>query len=224
MHGMINGTVYTQEEPELGSEKAPIFKVDDFYFCRGPIIAGHVHVPGCYEKYAYYCGSPYRWSHGEEQPKGFYILLRNLNDGSHYIHFEEIFSANYKTINIDDLLLADPKDAINYINNLKESEGIDYIRLQFKNELDDNTSTNLQLIKNFYRTNPSVKIHHKQKKKKVDINNKNVENEVIEKYKQYEYIVDPSLSEYEVLVRYINDNKGYEFITVDELTKILSEI
>lgn len=224
MHGNIYGAIYTQEEPELGSEKAPTFKVSDFKFSKGPIIAGHVHVPGCYEKFAYYCGSPYRWQFGEEQPKGFYILLRDLNDGSHYIHFEEIISEKYITIDIDHLLLIDPKEAIQYINDLREKENIHHIRLQFKNELNDTTSTNLQLIKNFYRTNTSVKIHHKQKKKKLEVNKNNVDDIIMEKYKGFEYIIDPSLSEYEILTRYINDNKGYEFITVDELIEILKEI
>ncbi len=224
MHGNIQGAIYTQEEPELGSEKAPTFKVSDFRFSRGPIIAGHVHVPGCYEKYAYYCGSPYRWQFGEEQSKGFYIVLRDLNDGSHYTHFEEIISEKYVTISIDDLLMIDPKDAINYINDLKEKDKIDHIRLQFKNELNDSTSTNLQLIKNFYRTNSSVKIHHKQKKKRAEVDKDSIDNEVMEKYRGYEYIIDPSLSEYEILTHYINDNKGYEFITVDELMDILKEL
>lgn len=223
MHGNIYGAIYTQEEPELGSEKAPVFRVKDFIYSKGPIIAGHVHIPGVYEKYAYYCGSPYRWAHNEEQAKGFYILLRDLNDGSHYIHFEEIFSAKYVTINIDDLLMQDPKLAINYINDLKQKESIDYIRLQFKKELNEESSTNLQLIKNFFRANPTVKIHHKQKKSSVNDNSK-LENEILQKYSQYDYIIDGSLSEYEILVRYINDNKGYEFITVDELMQILSEV
>lgn len=224
MHGTIHGVIHTGELPELSSYKAPIFKVSDFQFSRGPIIAGHIHVPGCYEKYAYYCGSPYRWSHGEEEAKGFYIVLRDLHTGGHYTHFEEIFSAKYRTINVDELLLLDPKEAINQINNLKQKENIDYIRLQYKKELNDNTSTNLQLIKNFYRGDSSVKIHYKQKKEKSIDNNEFISNEDMEKYKQYEYMFSPNLSNEEILVRYINDNKGYEFITVEELTEILTEI
>lgn len=224
MHGNIYGAIYSQESPELGSEKAPIFKVNDFSLSRGPIISGHVHVAGCYEKYAYYCGSPYRWAHGEEQPKGFYIVLRNLDNNTHYTHFEEIFSHKYITINIDELLLGDPKEAISFIQEQQKNNSIDFVRLQFKDELNDNSSTNLQLIKNYFRTNTSVKFNHKKPKKKVDISTETVQNEVMEKYKQYEYIVDPSLTEYEIFVRYVNDMKGTDFITVDELTKILSEI
>ena len=64
--------------------------------------------------------------------------------------------------------------------------------------MNDTSSTNLQLIKNFYRTDSSVKIHHKQKKKRSEVNRDNIDNEVMEKYKGYEYIIDPSLSEYEI--------------------------
>ena len=40
---------------------------------------------------------------------------------------------------------------------------------------------------------------------------------------EYSYILDDNLTGYEKFTRYINQNEGYEFITVDELISILEE-
>ena len=48
-----------------------LFTIDDFVNCTGPIIAGHVHEPGCFNKYFYYTGSPYSWSFADHDNKGF---------------------------------------------------------------------------------------------------------------------------------------------------------
>ena len=42
-------------------------------------------------------------------------------------------------------------------------------------------------------------------------------------YAQYNYILDPNLSPYEIFVRYVNQQQGSQFITVDDLQKLLSE-
>jgi hypothetical protein len=41
------------------------------------------------------------------------------------------------------------------------------------------------------------------------------------KYNEYQYIYDKSLSPEQVLTRYINQQKGYQYITTDELKDIL---
>ena len=42
--------------------------------------------------------------------------------------------------------------------------------------------------------------------------------------KEYDYIFDKTLSEYEIMSRYINQNKGYKYISADELIEFLNEI
>ena len=37
------------------------------------------------------------------------------------------------------------------------------------------------------------------------------------------FVLDKSLSEYEILTKYINYNKGYEYITTDQLITLLQE-
>ena len=48
--------------------------------------------------------------------------------------------------------------------------------------------------------------------------------EMANKYKEYDYIFDKTLSEYEIMSRYINQNKGYKYISADELIEFLNEI
>lgn len=219
MHGTIKNAIYGKDKEDLDSAREPVFSIDNFCMCRGPIISGHVHVQQCLNGYFYYTGSPYRWCFGEEEPKGFLIVVHDLDTGYHYTHFEEIKSYRYDTINLDHMLNLDPKNVIEHIDNLKKN-GIDYIRVEFTNIPNDLEQSNLELLKNYYRTNSFVKL------KIENLNNKKVleqNQEFLEKFNQYEYILDSSLSEYDILTRYINDQKGYKYISVEELKKIIEE-
>ena len=46
--------------------------------------------------------------------------------------------------------------------------------------------------------------------------------ELQERYSDYDYILDDNLSSYEKLTRYINQNKGYEYITTDQLIEVVT--
>lgn len=214
MHGTIKGSVYGANKEDLNTDKSPVFDISSFGLCRGPIIAGHVHKPGCFETYMYYCGSPIRFAYGEEESKGFIVLLHNLDTREHYVHFEEIKSFRYDTINLDHMIMSDPKDVIAYLKQLQDS-GIDNIRVEFT----QNNEENLNILRNYYKNNSNIKIHLKLK----DIDRGvQIDSEQLKKYDEYNYIIDQQLSPYEILTRYINDNKGYHFISTEELINILS--
>lgn len=221
MHGVIKGAIYQAKGQESGmnSEKAPTFTIDDFCMCRGPIISGHVHISGCFNKHFYYCGTPYRWCFGEEGEKGFFITIQNLDTQQYYIHFEPIKSFRYDTINVDDILFKDPKDVINYVNSLKEN-GIDNIRLEYKKELSETELLNLDIIKQYYKNNSNIKIKTQNSKQKEILK---ASEEILDKYKGLEFVMDKSLSEYEILTMYINHQKEYNYITTDELIELLKE-
>lgn len=211
LHGTIAGSIYGKDFEDLDSQREPVFSIDSFGYCLGPIIAGHVHVPQCIQNHIYYTGSPIRDRFGEEQPKGFSILLHNLDTREYCLRFEEIKSFRYDTVNLDDIIDKDPREIIAYIDNLK-SQGIDNLRVEFTKP-----SENIQILKNYYRPNSSVFIKDDMKARELAVRNKTIE----EKYNQYSYILDKNLSEYEILVKYINQNMGHTYITVDELMQIL---
>lgn len=221
MHGEIKGSIYrgaNKVEPTLDTDKSPIFTIEDFRMCLGPIISGHIHTASCYDGYFYYCGSPYRWKFGEEQEKGFLIVLQNLDTSEHYVHLEPIQSYRYDTVDLETLLLQDPKTIIDYTNNLLNN-GVDFIRLQYKGYIDDDKSSKLELIKNYFRNYNNVKIHVDRKKNAIIAN----QQELSDKYKEYDYILDSNLDEYQILTKYINQQQGYEYISVQELKDLLSE-
>jgi DNA repair exonuclease SbcCD nuclease subunit len=212
MHGTIKGAIYGDNAGE-----SRLFTIQDFCNCKGPILSGHVHVPGCHYSHFYYCGSPLRWKFGEEEEKGFLIVLHNLDTSQYYIHMEYIKSFRYDTINLDHMLTLDPKDIIQYVNGLK-NQGIDYIRIEFNHQSDN--IDNLELIKNYYKNNSNIKINIKE-----DRRNKllKISPEQVEEMKKYNYIFDKSLSEYNIFTRYVNEDKGYEYITVEKLLQLLGE-
>lgn len=213
MHGTFENSIYGKNKEDLGSKREPVFSMDSFKNCYGPVISGHVHVCQCLENHFYYTGSPYRWCYGEEQPKGFLILLHNLDTRRYCIHFEEITSFRYDTINLDDILGKDPKIVIDYIKNLK-AKGIDNIRVEFTKEND-----NLAIIKDFYKSDNKVIIKYDAKARK----EKEQAELLKKKYDNYNFILDKNLSPYEILARYVNQNLGYAYITSNDLIELLKE-
>lgn len=215
LHGAVKGSIYGCNEENLNSNKAPVFDINSFRNCNGPIICGHVHIAGCYQNHIYYSGSPLRWQFGEEEPKGFIICLHNLDTHQYYIHLEEITSFRYDTINLDDMINNDPKDVINYITRLKEVEGIDYIKIRFTE-----SSNNISILKKYYKNNFNIVIDASDIQFQETIRENQKAND---KFKEYEYLMDTNLSPYDIFTRYVNQCKGEQFITVDELVKILSD-
>lgn len=214
LHGTFRGSFKGTEVATL-KNSSPIFSINNFQNCAGPILMGHYHIPGCYEQYAYYNGSALRFAFGEEQEKGFLVTIYNPVTRYHYTELVPIRSHSYITINIDDIVNNDPKDIIEYIKNEKESRGIDYIRVQFKCATD-----NMNIVRNYFRNNGFVKFQELNKK---DREMQQVDEEIIKKNEKYSYILDPSISDYDKFVTYMNQNEGYEFITTDDLIKLLEE-
>lgn len=216
IHGTIAGTVRGANERNHESIRA-VFDLSDFKYCRGPIICGHVHKPQVIEGgYIYYSGCPIRYKYGEEEPKGFLICLHNYKTREFYVHFQEIESFRYDTINIDDILSNDPKDIINYIQGLKAS-GIDNIRIQFSH---DTAST--EVIRSYFKSIPYVKVDDTFIKKQVELE-ANIDLFDDDEYSGLEFVLDETLDKKEILCRYANFLKGYIYVTVDELNTLLKE-
>ena len=211
MHGTIKGAIYGDN-----SGQSRLFNINDFGNCLGPIISGHVHVAGCFEKYFYYGGSPIRWKFGEEQEKGFLVVLYDLDSRYHYTHMMPVYSFRYDTINIDDLMTNDPKDIIEYINNLKEKENIDYIRIEFSEEF---PTDNVELLKAYYQTNGKIKMKMNRSKQKIQEDKINTQ-----LYDQYSYMFDKNLSPYDILARYINEQENAVLVTGDQIKQLVEEI
>lgn len=215
LHGTFKGSFKGSEIATLNSTHAPVFSMASFINCAGPILMGHYHISGCYESYAYYNGSAFRYKFGEEQPKGFLITLYNQWNRWHYTELIPINSYSYVTININDLLNDDPKKIIEFIKHYKESNGIDYVRVQF-----NNANENMNIVRSYFRNNPNIVLQELDKKSRTL---EQINQTLIEQNSQYSYIIDSQLDDYTKFVMYMNQNEGSDFITVDELIKLLEE-
>ena len=111
------------------------------------------------------------------------------------------------------MITYDPSVVISEIKRLQDS-GIDNIRLEFTADHE-----NINIIKTYFRNNPSVAIKCDYKNDLIRKKSK----EALEQYVEYDYLTDKSLSEFDILSKYINQNKGYVYITPQELIDILKE-
>lgn len=216
VHGMYKGAVYQQDSNDLNSMKAPTFEYGDFRMCSGPVLFGHVHTPGCFNSHVYYSGSPLRWCFGEEEDKGFLYVAIDMDTKRYYPYFWTIESYKYSTINLDHMIGQDPNTVIEYVKSL-QAKGIHNIRLEFNKPMTDAEVANFNIIKSFYKDNPVVKIKADLLKQVNGI----TEKEMTEKMEKYSYLMDPTLNEYQIFTRYLNEQKGYEYITTEELLQIL---
>lgn len=217
MHGTVAGSIYGKTIPTLDSPREPIFGIDHFCNCAGPIIAGHVHTPGCFGKHIYYCGSPYRWQFGEEEDKGFIILLHDLSNSLYAVHYQKIISDSYITINIDDMINNDPKKVIEFITHKMQAEHITYLRVQ----ITQNNPENINILQTYYRNNSAVRIDAR-----VNITQSVEEGleEEKKKYFGYEYLFDKNIPPEDKLVKYINQSEGSIFLTREDLIAILKDL
>lgn len=216
LHGMIEGAVYQQNSSDLSTNKSPTFIASDFRMCYGPTLCGHVHTPGCFNSHIYYSGSPLRWCYGEEQEKGFLYVAIDLDSHKYYPYFWTIESYKYCTINLDFMLMEDPNKVIDHVKKLQDS-GIHNVRIEFAKQMSEQEIANLSILKNFYKDNNTVKIKADTYRQSLSYN----DSALNEKINKYSYIMDPSLNEYQILTMYINQEKGFEYITTEELLNIL---
>lgn len=214
MHGTYVNSIHGKNEPDLDAQREPVFCMEHFINCCGPIMSGHVHTPKCFNIHFHYLGTPLRYKFGEEEEKGFSILLHNIDTLEYYVHFQPIQSFRYDTINLDDMLQGDPRLIIEYINQLQAS-GIDHIRVQFTNNVEDS----INIVKNYYRSSGTVKIDSDFKNEKVLREIKDLD----KKYESYGYLHSPGEPENK-LSEYINQCEGSVFITADELKELLQDL
>jgi len=215
MHGTFAGSIPTKNVPCLDTGREPIFCIEDFGSCRGPIISGHVHVAQRYKGDFYYTGSPLRWCFGEEDPKGFMILLHKPETRQYLIHFEEIQSFRYDTIYLDNLFTRDPKEMIDYILSIKQ-KGIDYLRVKIT-EYDE---AKILMLRNYFFNRKDIQIKTDFEQQKIQEDLRKMGN----KYEKYDYLFDKNLSPESILVNYINQTEGNAYWTVDSLAKFMKDL
>ena len=210
-HMTVKGAIYGDN---VGTGR--LFDIEDFLRTKGPIMSGHVHVPGNYIHDFYYTGSPIRYKFGEEQTKGFLLVVYDMYTHLYNVELVPIESYNYSTIELTDII-NDPAKVIAHIDKLKKDGGIDYIKIRVKYIVD---GANKTVITKFYRNRADVKLEFMdaQAEALAKIEEEQAKNDDI-----YGFLSDSSITDEEKFCRYVNIQEGYDFITVDRLKEILSD-
>lgn len=214
MHGSVEGAIYDNKQQE-----SKMFSTRDFGFCLGPVISGHIHTGPNLNSYIFYNGSPIRWCFGEEETKGFQIVLYDMDSRYYYVHKEPIYSFRYDTVSIDDILTSDPKQVIDYINNLKKENNIDYIRLKCISNID--TQENLNILKEYYRLDKTIKW---KITKEEDLAKEAMDKKTKDLYNQYSYFFNKSMSPYEILARFVNESQTDMIVSADQIIEVLRDL
>lgn len=207
VHGTFEGSVYGNN---VG--RGRLFTAGDFIYCKGLAVSGHVHTPGCFQGFYYYCGCPYRWKFGEEEDKGFLIIAHNLDNQYHSVDFIKIDSPKYITIYMDELISNDPQQIINFIDTKQQAEGIDYIKVRIRVPVQPVAKN---VIAQYYQNNKNTFVEFIEEKKET-IFEKNATSD------SYNFLIDDKISDLERFCLFVNENEGEQFITVEKLKEILS--
>lgn len=220
MHGTLVGGVPMATEENLDSKREPVFSLDCFSGCKGPIIAGHVHTAMCLNSYMYYCSSPMRWRFGEEQEKGYGILVTDLDTFSHHYEFMPIKSFTYTTISIEDIDTNDIEKMMIYIQNLLNS-GIDHLRIICNGA----PEYQVKILQEAIRSNKAmerVKLSSTRTQRQgLFSSEKAEETNLSEDMKKLKFILDSDIDNFMKFVLFLNLNEGSEFMTVERLKAIL---
>ena len=217
MHGTLVGGVYGANKEKLESNREPVFSIDSFSSCKGPIIAGHVHKAMCLNSNMYYVSDPIRHRFGEEDEKGFGICISS--SAGHYYKFIGIASFRYDTITLESLGTNDPDKIIKKLNEM-QMNGIDHIRLDMSGPREEFAIPIMNLLEHQYAQNSNISFIKPSVNKTVPIN---TTEDIINKYSDMDFLLDNKLSEVDKFVMYVNYNKGCEFITADKLKAILND-
>lgn len=212
LHGTFKGAVYGDN---VGNGR--LFTPDDFLHCLGFMVGGHVHISGCYSKYFYYCGSPYRWKFGEEKDKGFLISVYDQSTRQHYVHFQKIECDTYITLDMSGTENQNPKDVIDKINHIRKQQNIDYLKMKFTRPVAPADRT---VIESYFRNNPNIFVEFLSVMEEKQMEQR----ENGELPDEYNFILDPKLSDLEKFCQYVNLKEGSNFVTVDKLKDLLNDL
>lgn len=209
MHGTLKELAPFNTEVGLNG-RTPVFTLNNFINTT-LVMSGHIHRPSEIANFQY-CGSPYTWKFGEEYDKGFFIVTQVPCMKSYSKEFIKINSIDYKTIRIDNIIDKQPNEIRDYINSL--DDGVSVYRIKADN-VTNKLLSSINILKDYYSRNSRYK---------VVINNieqvkENNKNEIPD---EFSFILDKTLSPYEMMSRYISIVNDVS-IPPDEMINLLKK-
>ena len=224
MHGTFVGAVPGANMEDLDNKRSPIFSIQSFSGCKGPIISGHIHTGMCLANHMYYVSSPIRYKFGEEQPKGYAIVVLNTDTYQYTYDSMEIVSFRYDTIPIGALGTEDPDQMIKALTAM-QANGISHIRL-------DCTGMPVwqqEILQKWVHENPNrgIKLYNTTRQTtdttQITDGSVNTTDEILDKFKGMEFLLDETIDPQVKFFMYLQFNEGNSFITIERLKELLSK-
>ena len=213
-----------ESHPEIMKQKNVIYRYDYWNkLVKGPLIAGHWHDGNVYDN-LYYCGSPFRWSFGEENDKGFLFLQYDTNTSEYLIEkIKNPLAATYATFQIYSNLYRTKETYQSLLNEIKDKiQELSGSTLQNKIRIqvylvDEKPENNILISTLRQETNgyPNVKVTVKNRMKEKQ--RKEESKKLKEKKKQLGFVLEEE-SKPKIIQRYIQET------TSDEVTVPLEYI
>ena len=220
MHGTFKGAIVGKNERTLDSVREPVFDIEDFGGCLGPIISGHNHVHSAYGNGSFfYCGSPIRWNFGEEKPKGWILLLHNIREKWFRVHFEPIKSFRYDTLQLGEIMQSDPNTIIQYIEQVKNA-GVDFLRVQFT----VNDGDKIALLRSYYRNRRDIKLESVFDKQRRDMVQDKLDAMDESQKQMVNVLTDNNLTPEEKLVIYMNKKNNDSYWNIDLFRQFMEDV
>lgn len=158
MHGTIEQTKFKEQNSENISSAAPIFKLKDLYKISNLVISGHIHTPMTFHNKFFYIGSLLRTCHGEEEDKGWNVIVYT---SSKYYRVDQIvneFTFIYKEISITNDVFENKNIdyLIGYINKYIDNNNVDKLSIKITCIDNEPNKIKVDMFKKYFHKQPNI--------------------------------------------------------------------
>ena len=165
IHGMIEPCQFTTQHSENLDSSAPVFKLKKFYnVCRGPIIGGHIHIPMVFNDKFFYVGSTLRTCHGEEEDKGWDIIVYSQKYGKYRVDkIINEYTFNFATMKIsNNFIEANTVDEIvDHVESFIKKKNVDRLSLKVTCIDKEETTVKIEMLKKYFGKNTNITLGFK---------------------------------------------------------------
>lgn len=217
-HGMFIECSFGVNDGESQISKAPIFNSKQIVsICKGPIIFGHIHTRTIIRKHIHYIGSFSRWVYGQEEPKGFEVIMYDTKSSRYLYEFiENKLAPKYDTIVIKNFThFENIETLINFINKFK----IDNLRIKvILDKVNEHDKLFITYLREYYTNKSGYKLEI-ENKVQTEMR-KDIENKVNTLLEKYDFVFDKKLPP-EIKIQKFIERKNSKLIDLEVIKDIL---
>lgn len=217
-HGMFIECSFGTNDGESQISKAPIFNSKQIVsICKGPIIFGHIHTRTIIRKHIHYIGSFSRWVYGQEEPKGFEVIMYDTKSSRYLYEFiENKLAPKYDTIVIKNFThFENIETLINFINKFK----IDNLRIKvILDKVNEHDKLFITYLREYYTNKSGYKLEI-ENKVQTEMR-KDIENKVNTLLEKYDFVFDKKLPP-EIKIQKFIERKNSKLIDLEVIKDIL---